>query len=168
VRFPPYTYVPGGPWPHPKSHPQGHAYHTPEFPVPPIDPERWQDSDTYQEANQLFDAGYYWEAHEAWERLWHAANRTGPVAKMLKALIKLAAAGVKIRELRPAGASTHADRAQRLFEELKHETGPTYLGQELECLIAFAERTKISPALLSSSTTSQNVFVVFDIVLNRF
>ncbi|MBI1322762.1 DUF309 domain-containing protein [bacterium] len=167
MRFPPYTYVPGGPWPHPKSHPQGHAHHTPEYTVPPIDPDHWQESETYQQANRLFDAGYYWEAHEAWERLWHASHRTGPVARMLKGLIKLAAAGVKIRELRPAGASTHAGRAQIIFQELCHELGPNFLGQDLESLVAFAERTKISPALLSHETISKHVFVVFDIVLDR-
>ena len=46
----------------------------------------------------LFNAGYYWEAHEAWEGLWHAYGRRGPTADVLKALIKLAAAGVKVRE----------------------------------------------------------------------
>lgn len=135
--------------------------------MPPIAPDRWQESETYQEANRLFDAGFYWEAHEAWERLWHASHRTGPVAKMLKGLIKLAAAGVKIRELRPAGAATHAGRAQSVFQELFHEVGPNFLGQDLGDLIVFAERTKISPALLSHETISKNVYVVFDIVLDR-
>jgi len=167
VRFPPYTYVPGGPWPHPKSHPGGHSYHTPEIAVPAIEPDRWQSSTTFTEANRLFDAGYYWEAHEAWERLWHAAHRTGPVARTLKGLIKLAAAGVKIRELRPSGAATHASRAQKLFEELTLEVGPDFLGQNFGTLIAFAERTKISPALLSRDTIALPVCVVFDFSLTR-
>ena len=63
----------------------------------------------------LFNAGYYWEAHEAWEGLWHAHGRSGAVADILKALIKLAAAGVKVRERQPAGVKTHARRAADLF-----------------------------------------------------
>ena len=53
----------------------------------------------------LFNAGYYWEAHEAWEGLWHAHGRDGPTADVLKGLIKLAAAGVKVREGRPHGVA---------------------------------------------------------------
>jgi hypothetical protein len=63
----------------------------------------------------LFNAGCYWEAHEIWESLWHAAGRTGPAADFLKGLIKLAAAGVKLREGRPAGLRRHAERARELF-----------------------------------------------------
>ena len=46
----------------------------------------------------LFNAGYYWEVHEVWEGLWHAYGRRGVLADVIKALIKLAAAGVKVRE----------------------------------------------------------------------
>jgi hypothetical protein len=63
----------------------------------------------------LFNAGCYWEAHEVWEGLWHAAGRTGPAADFLKGLIKLAAAGVKLREGRPAGLRRHGERARELF-----------------------------------------------------
>jgi hypothetical protein len=63
----------------------------------------------------LFNGGCYWEAHETWEALWHAAGRVGPTADFLKGLIKLAAAGVKLREGRPAGLRRHADRARELF-----------------------------------------------------
>ena len=60
---------------------------------------------------ELFNAGYYWEAHEVWEELWHAEGRRGPTADVLKALIKLAAAGVKVREGRENGVRTHCRRA---------------------------------------------------------
>jgi predicted metal-dependent hydrolase len=67
----------------------------------------------------LFNAGYYWEAHEVWESLWHAHGRHGPIADILKALIKLAAAGVKVREGQQHGVVVHARRAQRLFEDVR-------------------------------------------------
>ncbi len=160
--FPPYTYVPGGPWPHPKSHPRGHAYHIAEAAVPPIDPVRWRESEAYLEGFRLFDAGYYWESHEVWEGLWHAAGRKGPVADMLKALIKLAAAGVKVRERVPGGVATHAERAEKILRELTRIVGPEFMGQHLPGLVAFAERTKTEVALLGIETIDEPVLVVFD------
>ena len=80
---------------------------------------------------ELFNAGYYWEAHEAWESLWHAHGRRGPTAEILQALIKLAAAGVKVREGRPAGVRTHASRAATLFEHACQVGGPHQLGLDL-------------------------------------
>jgi hypothetical protein len=72
----------------------------------------------------LFNHGFYWEAHEAWESLWHAVGRQGPVAAWLKALIKLAAAGVKAREGNPAGVARHATRALELLAEVRAELPP--------------------------------------------
>jgi hypothetical protein len=160
--FPPYSYVPGGPWPHPKSHPEGHAHHIIETPAPAMDPDRWRESRVYMEGVRLFDAGYYWEAHEAWERLWHSAGRKGPVADFLKALIKMAAAGVKLREGIISGASTHAGRAEAMFRELNRQVGPEYLGQNLETLAERACSTKSEPARISDELRALPVHVVFD------
>jgi hypothetical protein len=49
----------------------------------------------YLRGIDLFNFGYWWESHEAWEGLWRACGRRGPAADFLKGLIKLAAAGVK-------------------------------------------------------------------------
>ncbi|WP_292396668.1 DUF309 domain-containing protein, partial [Mesorhizobium sp.] len=47
----------------------------------------------------LFNHGYYWEAHEAWEPLWHTAKQSTQHRLFFKGLILLAAAArVKIRE----------------------------------------------------------------------
>ena len=63
----------------------------------------------------LFNAGYYWEAHEVWEEVWHACGRRGTRADILRALIKLAAAGVKVREQQEHGVRTHAQRSRGAF-----------------------------------------------------
>jgi hypothetical protein len=81
----------------------------------PLDEATWQSNEAWLHAADLFNHGYYWEAHEAWESLWHAAGRKGPTADLLKGLIKLAAAGVKAREGRPAGMRRHARRAAELL-----------------------------------------------------
>jgi predicted metal-dependent hydrolase len=60
----------------------------------------------------LFNHGYYWEAHEAWEGLWQVVDRGGPSRMLFKGLILLSAAGVKIREGKHAAAVRHAGRAR--------------------------------------------------------
>jgi hypothetical protein len=98
----------------------------------------WGCSEHYRRGLALFNAGYYWEAHEAWEALWHAHGRAGPTAALLKGLIKLAAAGVKVRQGQPRGVATHARRAGVLFEEVRKACGPSRLGLDLEQLAGHA------------------------------
>jgi Domain of unknown function (DUF309) len=50
----------------------------------------------YLHGIDLFNHGFYWGAHEAWEGLWVACGRRGPTATYLQAL-NLAAAGFKAR-----------------------------------------------------------------------
>ena len=128
-KFPPYTYVPGRS-PHPVSDPAGHMHgYEPQVP-PPLDPAHWQDSETYLYGVDLFNHGYYWESHEAWESLWHAAGRRGRVADFLKGLIKLAAAGVKSLEEKPTGVTRHTDRAMELLSAVM-ASEPKYCGLDL-------------------------------------
>lgn len=70
---------------------------------------------THRWAIDLFNHGYYWEAHEAWETIWIAVGRRGDQADFIKGLIKLTAAGVKLRQRRRRGAVRHARRAAELF-----------------------------------------------------
>ena len=112
--LPPYSYV-SGLSPHPTSDPRGHSFGHAATNVQPLDPASWSSNADYSYAIDLFNHGYYWEAHEAWESLWHAAGRRGDTADFLKGLIKLAAAGVKAREGRAAGVRQHARRAEELF-----------------------------------------------------
>jgi hypothetical protein len=80
----------------------------------------------------LFNAGYYWEAHEVWEGLWHANGRRGATADVLKGLIKLAAAGVKVREGQQHGVRTHARRAGESFASARQQGGAYQLGLNLD------------------------------------
>jgi predicted metal-dependent hydrolase len=115
--------------------------------VPPVEADGWEVSAPYLRGVALFNAGYYWEAHEAWESLWHAAGRKGPVADVLKGLIKLAAAGVKVREGQPHGITTHARRAAELFESVHDRAGRHVLGLDLAEWAAVARRIAASPPL---------------------
>jgi hypothetical protein len=105
--LPPYTYVPGYA-PHPVSDPYGHMR---QF----ILPDSWSQRDHLLWGKRLFEHGYYWEAHEAWEHLWLELGRTSDEALAVKGLIKLAASAVKCREGNANGAIRHATRATELL-----------------------------------------------------
>ena len=115
--LPPYAYVPGR-FPHPVRDPEGHSFGTVPEAVPVPEPQRWQTCELYLHGIDLFNHGYYWEAHEAWEPLWVACGRAGLVGQFLEGLIKLAAAGVKLRQGRPIGIERHARNAAGLFKRV--------------------------------------------------
>ncbi len=164
--YPPYSYVPGH-FPHPISDPAGHSFGA-SVPNPePLDPANWQASTEYLRGIELFNHGYYWEAHEVWESLWHAAGRTGLIADFLKALIKLAAAGVKVREGNAAGVAAHARRAEQLFRQVAEardaDANNSYrLGCDLEQLIAFANLIASSPPVARPIQSPSPVAIVFN------
>ena len=116
--LPPYSYVTGK-FPHPLRDTEGHKCVGP--PEPEIAPsnEDWHKCEAYLWGVDLYNSGFYWEAHEAWEGVWHAAGRSGLVADLQKSLIKLAAAGVKAREGRIAGVERHAARSTELAESVQ-------------------------------------------------
>jgi hypothetical protein len=164
--FPPYAFVPGR-FPHPIRDPQGHSHGQRPETSEPLDPERWQQSRTYLRGLDLCNHGYYWEAHEAWEALWHAAGRTGTTADFLKGLIKLTAAGVKVREGRPGGVSSHAAGAAELFFQTAWVLGGErcrYCGLLLADLLAYAAQAGAIPAAEPGAALPA-VEIVFPFVL---
>jgi hypothetical protein len=161
IPFPPYSFVPGRS-PHPVSDPAGHQYGIAPSSVEPIDPDNWQQSRDYLRAIDLFNHGFYWEAHEAWERLWHAAGRTGSLADFLKGLIKLAAAGVKVREGKPRGVANHAANAAALFLQVD---GDRFLGLSPRDLAVSARQIEAQAATLRADLDAP-VVVVFEFVLS--
>jgi predicted metal-dependent hydrolase len=110
-----------------------------------LNPDRWSESVAYCYAIDLFNSGYYWEAHEVWEWLWREAGRVGIVADFLKGLIKLAAGLVKAREGRREGVGRHSRRAAELFAAVQascraqHRTDHIG-GLSLDGLIALADQ----------------------------
>ncbi|NIL99300.1 MAG: DUF309 domain-containing protein [Planctomycetales bacterium] len=146
--LPPYTYL-SGHFPHPIRDPAGHMYGQEETAPSLPDPQHWSDLSEYLYGIDLFNHGYYWEAHEQWEGLWLACGRTGPLGDFLKALIKLAAAGVKAGERRPAGVQRHARRAAELLCGVRQQlAGSTnrFMGLDLDQLARQASELAQSPS----------------------
>jgi predicted metal-dependent hydrolase len=139
LALPHYAYVPGTIHPHPTSDPRGHSYRKKPDDSLSFSPDSWQTCQPFLFGIDLFNHGYYWEAHESWESLWRLCDRQSKPAKFLKALIKLAAAGVKRREGVPAGVQSHAERAKQLLHEIG-DIESNYMGLRLTDLIHLADR----------------------------
>lgn len=125
--LPPYTFVPGSSMPHPIRDPRGHSHDRKGArPPKPLDPEHWADNRTYLLAIDFFNHGFYWEAHEEWERLWRVSGADTTVGRFLKGLIKLSAAGVKVREQSIHGVRRHAASAGEVFADVAAESGSDF------------------------------------------
>jgi predicted metal-dependent hydrolase len=162
--LPAYTFIPGR-TPHPIRDPAGHMHGQQVQPPEPLDPARWRENRAYLHGIDLFNSGYYWEAHEAWEGLWHRAGRRGPVAEFLKGLIKLAAAGVKVREGIPRGVAAHAAGAAEHFQQTAEVFGGTeasFAGLRLEELLRLAaEAGHLAPGVAAEADNGVRVVFPF-------
>jgi hypothetical protein len=145
--FPPYAFIPGH-WPHPFRDPQGHSYKLAESEPEIFHVDDWEACGSYMRGIDLFNAGYYWEAHEVWEGLWKAEDRKSSLAEFLRALIKLAAAGIKIRQGTMHSARHYLEQSRNHFRsvgaKLEQESGsqgPHHLaGLSLARLMAWCEQ----------------------------
>lgn len=116
------------------------------------------DSDAFLWGLDLFNHGYYWEAHEAWEGLWQVADRDGPLRMLFKGLILLSAAGIKIREGKHAAAVRHTGRAAALLRRLMKLPDRAFeraLGMSPATLAEYAEAASRIPAALQAAAPGQ-------------
>jgi predicted metal-dependent hydrolase len=85
----------------------------------------------------LFNAGYWWEAHEVWEGFWRRQPRGTAKRDLLQGLIFLAAAHLKWWSGTEAGRHRLFARAlQRLRSAARRSGEPVLLGLEPEALAA--------------------------------
>ncbi len=125
-QFPPYAFVPGH-HPHPEKsggHMEGEKLNISN----PLDPKNIYKSDEFLFALDLYNFGYYWESHVYFEALWNVSQRKGPIADFLKALIKLCAAGIKVKTKEESGVIGHAQRARELFIHLGRDLSDKHFG----------------------------------------
>ncbi len=126
--FPSYAFLPGRD-PHPTRSPEGHSYGA-EGEVEPLDPERWGESSDYLYGVDLYNHGYLWEAHEAWEGLWHPAKGDPRLAGHLQGLIQCTAAALKVRMGQPKGLARLAELGTARLLVIAREH-PQHLGVDL-------------------------------------
>jgi len=144
--LPAYTYIPGTSTPHPIRHPEGHSHGRKGRAPAPLEPAQWHENRNFLLAVDLFNYGYYWEAHEEWERLWRVAVPESLAGRFLKGLVKLAAAGVKVRERSIHGVRRHAASAGEIFADVSAECGgDIFCGLRLTHLQFAADRAAQLP-----------------------
>lgn len=144
--FPAYAYLPGR-YPHPVRHPLGHSYQSAEPST-----EGALDSEAFRWGIDLFNHGYYWEAHEAWEGLWQEAIDTPQHRLLYKGLILLAASGVKVREGKAQAARRHSARAVATLRKVSPASDAAFasaLGMGVAELAAAASNPPAASALAS-------------------
>ena len=77
-------------------------------PRPQPGPDSW---DPWKWGIDLFNHGYYWEAHEAWEQLWQESVKDSAHGLVLRGLIQTAAACLKSRQNQSRGLEILRQRA---------------------------------------------------------
>lgn len=92
--FPPYRFIPGLN-PHPVRDPQGHSFGREHAALAYISPEKWRDNESYLYGVDLYNHAYWWESHEAWEDIWHTADKSSAYGQFLQGLIQISAAFIK-------------------------------------------------------------------------
>lgn len=152
---PSYAFLPGRD-PHPTRDPRGHSYGREE--AARFQPrEDWRECEDYLFGVDLFNEGYFWEAHEAWEGLWMAAEGRDEVQRLLlQGLIQLTAARLKIAMQQPAGLAKLTRTGTEKLERVRELAGERVMGLELAPFIAasraFAETApsdgRAGPALV--------------------
>ena len=96
----------------------------------PFAPRYWHQSSDYLYGVDLYNFGYYWEAHEAWEGIWKTTQRVNRPGRFLQGLIQVSAALLK-REQGITGGMESLGKAG--LEKLRGVAGygPLYCGLNL-------------------------------------
>ena len=134
--FPPYAFLPGRD-PHPTRDPRGHSYTGEAEPegtyLPASD---WGENEEYLFGCDLYNAGYLWEAHEAWESIWHPSKHDELQADFLQGLIQCSAASLKIPMGQPEGLLKLSQQGTKRLEGVMKSVGPSYMGLDLASFLA--------------------------------
>lgn len=140
--LPPYRYVPGR-GPHPTADPAGHSFGHDEPVAGSSPPEQWRDNEAYLFAVDLFNRRFYWEAHEAWEAVWHTCDKRGTQGLFVQGLIQIAAALLRWHMGTERGARKLYAEGRAKLEPARREFPKSYMGlpvatwlDELEAIFA--------------------------------
>lgn len=125
--FPAYRFIPGHA-PHPRRDPRGHSFGRPEPDPTPVSPDRWREHEWYRYGVDLFNFAYWWECHEVFEACWHAAGRQTEPGRFFRALVQVAAAGIK----RFTGLRQAETNLRRAALERLRGLPRCYMGMDIE------------------------------------
>lgn len=132
--FPSYAYLPGRD-PHPTRDARGHSFGAEKKRLPYLPAESWRENEEYLYGVDLYNHGYLWEAHEAWENLWHPAKHDARQAGFLQGLIQCTAASLKIPMEQPRGLEKLAEIGTARLEAVANGAGPSFMGLDVPTFV---------------------------------
>jgi len=117
--------------------------------LPPsyLAPEDWAGSETYLFGVDLFNEGFFWEAHELWEALWLGAKGRDDddSAEFLQGLIQCAAARLKVAQERPRGLQRLTASGCGFLRAVAERRGEHYMGLHIPSFVAAMSRYASAP-----------------------
>lgn len=124
--FPARRYLPGR-GPHPSTQPDLCR-----------DLPKWDGTETTLHSNlryrlgiDLYNHGYYWEAHETWEELWRQAAQGTVAHCFLQGLIQCASAALKASMSQPAACRSLAEKGLTKLNKVLESRESRYLGVDV-------------------------------------
>lgn len=114
LAFPAYRFLPGKN-PHPRADADGHSFMAADWVADPVIPDNWRDDVFYLYGCDLFNHGFWWEAHEVWEACWLTCPALSVRALFLQGLIQAANALLKIRMGKPHAVRRLGKEVDRLL-----------------------------------------------------
>jgi predicted metal-dependent hydrolase len=145
--FPPYRFVPGR-CPHPHRDPEGHGVG-----VDPSTPA----NEAWRYGVDLFNARFYWEAHEAWETVWSVAERGSSAYYATKGMIQITASLLTLYMCRTDASRHLASRGAELLERAM-ASSRKFRQLELEVVARMARERVVEPPELPE--LDQAAFVI--------
>ncbi|PIE89864.1 MAG: hypothetical protein CR997_09125 [Acidobacteria bacterium] len=102
-----------------------------------VSAKNWRHNRTYLYGLDLFNEGFYWEAHEAWGELFRSAFGLDAYQRFFfQALVQLAAAMVHVRNKKKSAAFFTYEKGRRKIAAISAAFGDQYLGLHLKHAVA--------------------------------
>lgn len=106
----------------------------------PFDPEGWRENLAWRLGLDLFHAGFFWEAHEAWEPLWRRCPPHTAERALLRGLLQWAASGVQLAAGRMEAARRTAEKTLVTIAALQASGTVVCLGVDVSRLAVCLRR----------------------------
>lgn len=141
--LPEYRHIPFK-TPHPYMDEGGHSYQEKLPVITDFNEQNWQDCDPYLYAIDLFNQGYWWEAHELLKQVCYAVGRDSEIGSFLEAVIQIAAGELKHYMREQRGAQVLLERGLNGLSA----TQPVFLGIDIAVFKATVEECFIAEEMI--------------------